>query len=141
MAALLEPGMLVRHPEQPDWGLGQVQSNIDNKVTVNFEHAGKVVIDMKRVFLMPVAGSDHRATTTPGCCHWGTTAGMDSRLHPQGEGGTRPLTEKCTTRLCPSTQSPTRRQALTASANPWVEIRQLQEGEGHQGAGEVKPAS
>jgi hypothetical protein len=51
--------MLVRHPEQPDWGLGQVQSNIDNKVTVNFEHAGKVVIDMKRVFLVPVAGTDH----------------------------------------------------------------------------------
>ena len=59
MAALLEPGMLVRHPEQPDWGLGQVQSNIDNKVTVNFEHAGKVVIDMKRVFLLPVAETDH----------------------------------------------------------------------------------
>ena len=58
MAALLEPGMLVRHPEQPDWGLGQVQSNIDNKVTVNFEHAGKVVIDMRHVFLLPVAGSD-----------------------------------------------------------------------------------
>lgn len=58
MAALLEPGMLVRHPEQPDWGLGQVQSNIDNKVTVNFEHAGKVVIDMKRVSLVPVAGTD-----------------------------------------------------------------------------------
>lgn len=59
MAALLEPGMLVRHPEQPDWGLGQVQSNINNKVTVNFEHAGKVVIDMKSVFLVPVAGTDH----------------------------------------------------------------------------------
>ena len=36
--ALLEPGMLVRHPEQPDWGLGQVQSNIRGKITVNFEH-------------------------------------------------------------------------------------------------------
>lgn len=59
MAALLEPGMLVRHPERDDWGLGQVQSNVDNKVTVNFEHAGKVVIDSKRVFLLPVAGSVH----------------------------------------------------------------------------------
>ncbi|MFM7443424.1 MAG: DUF3553 domain-containing protein, partial [Tabrizicola sp.] len=48
-----------RHPDQADWGLGQVQSNIDNKVTVNFEHAGKVVIDSKRVFLLPVAGPDH----------------------------------------------------------------------------------
>jgi len=43
--SLLEPGMLVRHPGQPDWGRGQVQSNIGGKVTVNFEHAGKVVID------------------------------------------------------------------------------------------------
>lgn len=59
MTALLEPGMLVRHPEQPDWGLGQVQSSIGTKVTVNFEHAGKVVIDSKRVFLLPVAGSVH----------------------------------------------------------------------------------
>ncbi|MFN3578624.1 MAG: DUF3553 domain-containing protein [Tabrizicola sp.] len=58
MAALLEPGMLVRHPDREDWGLGQVQSNIDSKVTVNFEHAGKVVIDSKRVFLLPVAESD-----------------------------------------------------------------------------------
>lgn len=59
MAGLLEPGMLVRNPDREDWGLGQVQSNIDSKVTVNFEHAGKVVIDSKRVFLLPVAGNDH----------------------------------------------------------------------------------
>ncbi|MFT6452607.1 MAG: hypothetical protein ACJA06_002109 [Halocynthiibacter sp.] len=43
--AMLEPGQLVRHPGQPDWGLGQVQSNITGKITVMFEHAGKVVID------------------------------------------------------------------------------------------------
>ena len=54
MNALLEPGMFVRHPEQPDWGLGQVQSNVGGRVTVNFEHAGKVVIDSKRVVLLPV---------------------------------------------------------------------------------------
>ncbi|WP_281842046.1 DUF3553 domain-containing protein [Sinisalibacter aestuarii] len=51
MSALLEPGALVRHPGQPDWGLGQVQSNIGGKVTVNFEHAGKRVIDISRVEL------------------------------------------------------------------------------------------
>lgn len=56
MAALLEPGMMVRHPAQPDWGLGQVQSNIGNRVTVNFEHAGKRVIDTGLVDLMPVFG-------------------------------------------------------------------------------------
>jgi hypothetical protein len=53
---MLEPGMLVRHPACPDWGLGQVQSNIGGRVTVNFEHAGKVVIDSARVDLDPVFG-------------------------------------------------------------------------------------
>ncbi len=52
--SLLEPGQLVRHPGQPDWGLGQVQSNIGGRITVNFEHAGKVVIDGTRVALMMV---------------------------------------------------------------------------------------
>ena len=56
MTALLEPGMLVRHPDQPDWGLGQVQSNIGGRVTVNFEHAGKVVIESKRIVLVQVFG-------------------------------------------------------------------------------------
>ncbi len=37
-----EPGAYVRHPKQPEWGLGQVQSAIGNRVTVMFEHAGKV---------------------------------------------------------------------------------------------------
>lgn len=50
----LEPGMLVRHPGAPDWGLGQVQSRIGNRITVNFREAGKVVIDGKRVALIPV---------------------------------------------------------------------------------------
>lgn len=43
--SVLEPGMLVRHAAQPDWGLGQVQSRIGYRITVNFEDAGKVVID------------------------------------------------------------------------------------------------
>lgn len=50
--ALLEPGMIVRHPQEPDWGLGQVQSNIGNRITVNFEHRGKVVIDGSRISLL-----------------------------------------------------------------------------------------
>ncbi|MBB3890870.1 FKBP-type peptidyl-prolyl cis-trans isomerase 2 [Phenylobacterium haematophilum] len=41
----LEPGVLVMHPTREDWGLGQVQSVAGRKVTVNFEHAGKQVID------------------------------------------------------------------------------------------------
>jgi hypothetical protein len=40
------PGSFVRRPEYPEWGLGQVQSAIGNKVTVNFEHAGKVALNI-----------------------------------------------------------------------------------------------
>jgi hypothetical protein len=56
ISAFLEPGMRVTHPDQPDWGVGQVQSNIAGRVTVNFEHAGKVVIMVDRVALVPVYG-------------------------------------------------------------------------------------
>ncbi|OAN79697.1 hypothetical protein A8B81_13175 [Sulfitobacter pontiacus] len=51
--AILTPGMLVRHPAHPDWGVGQVQSNISGKVTVNFRSEGKIVIDSHRVMLTP----------------------------------------------------------------------------------------
>ncbi len=50
----LTPGMLVRHPDRPDWGTGQVQSNINGRVTVNFPDEGKVVIDGNMVELVPV---------------------------------------------------------------------------------------
>ena len=43
--ALLSPGDFVHHPGKPDWGLGQVQSMVGHRITVNFENAGKVVID------------------------------------------------------------------------------------------------
>ncbi|MCB4821814.1 DUF3553 domain-containing protein [Roseicella aerolata] len=45
MPSLIEPGMRVRHPERPDWGEGQVQSVIGDRITVNFEHAGKLLIN------------------------------------------------------------------------------------------------
>ncbi|TDL83530.1 DUF3553 domain-containing protein [Palleronia sediminis] len=54
MNALLEPGMIVRHPDRPDWGDGQVQSNIGGTVTVMFREVGKVVIDGRHVDLIPV---------------------------------------------------------------------------------------
>lgn len=44
MSFLLVPGAWVRHPDQPDWGLGQVQSAVGERVTVNFEHAGKRLV-------------------------------------------------------------------------------------------------
>src|SRR5258706_95973 len=52
----LEPGVIVRHPAEPDWGLGQVQSVAGAKVTVNFEEAGKQVIDARVVTLVFVRG-------------------------------------------------------------------------------------
>ena len=54
MTSILEPGMIVRHPDRPDWGLGQVQSNIGERITVNFEQCGKVVIDGRRITLVQV---------------------------------------------------------------------------------------
>jgi hypothetical protein len=54
MNAIFEPGMLVRHPGAPDWGLGQVQSSIGSRITVNFEHRGKVVLDSSNITLVPV---------------------------------------------------------------------------------------
>jgi transcription elongation factor GreA-like protein len=51
----LEPGVLVRHPTETDWGLGQVQSVAGRKVTVNFENAGKQTIDASVVTLVFVS--------------------------------------------------------------------------------------
>jgi hypothetical protein len=50
--ALIEPGMRVRHPTEADWGLGQVQSVVGERVTVNFEHAGKVLINARLIDLI-----------------------------------------------------------------------------------------
>jgi hypothetical protein len=46
-----EPGIYVRNPRQPDWGVGMVQSAIGEKVTVMFENAGKVVVNTASVTL------------------------------------------------------------------------------------------
>jgi hypothetical protein len=54
MPADLAPGVLVRHPDRPDWGLGQVQSAIGNRITVNFENAGKLLINADVVSLEEV---------------------------------------------------------------------------------------
>lgn len=52
MSGFVEVGALVRHPDRPDWGAGQVQSLVGARATVNFEDAGKVVIDLERVSLV-----------------------------------------------------------------------------------------
>ncbi|MBB2176407.1 DUF3553 domain-containing protein [Gluconacetobacter johannae] len=49
--SFLEPGQSVAHPDHPEWGRGQVQSAIAHRVTVNFEHQGKVLIDASVITL------------------------------------------------------------------------------------------
>jgi hypothetical protein len=52
----IEPGSWVRHPGQPDWGAGQVQSVVGSRVTVNFAHAGKVLMNAEAVQLETLDG-------------------------------------------------------------------------------------
>ena len=47
----LEPGNFVINPSQKDWGTGQIQSIIKNKVTINFENVGKKVINLNNIIL------------------------------------------------------------------------------------------
>tara|TARA_B100000927_G_scaffold161058_1_gene129786 strand:+ start:215 stop:430 length:216 start_codon:yes stop_codon:yes gene_type:complete len=48
-------GDFVRHPAEPEWGQGQIQSIIGNRITVNFEHIGKTIILADKIELTPVA--------------------------------------------------------------------------------------
>ena len=54
MTQQLAPGLYVRHPDMPDWGIGQVQSVIGNRITVNFENAGKQLINGSNVLLIEI---------------------------------------------------------------------------------------
>ena len=49
-----EPGDFVKNPKNSDWGIGQIQSIINNKITVNFENSGKKVINAKEITLEKV---------------------------------------------------------------------------------------
>jgi len=44
-----EPGDKVTNPNNKDWGIGQVQSIINGKVTINFENVGKKVINAENI--------------------------------------------------------------------------------------------
>ncbi len=46
-----EPGDYVINPKHKSWGIGQIQSIINNKVTVNFENVGKKVINSNEIIL------------------------------------------------------------------------------------------
>lgn len=54
MSDYLNPGSFVRLDGKPDWGIGQIQTVIGPRVTVNFEHAGKQLINTDRVSLQAV---------------------------------------------------------------------------------------
>ena len=49
-----EPGDKVLNPLNKDWGIGQVQSIIKGKVTVNFENVGKKVINLNNINLKKI---------------------------------------------------------------------------------------
>ncbi len=46
-----EPGDKVINTANKNWGIGQIQSIINGKVTVNFENVGKKVINIKYILL------------------------------------------------------------------------------------------
>ena len=50
----LEPGNFVVNPSEKEWGIGQVQSIIKNKATINFQNVGKQVINLENVNLEKV---------------------------------------------------------------------------------------
>ena len=50
----LEPGNFVLNPSEKGWGIGQVQSIIKNKATINFQNVGKQVINLDNVSLEKV---------------------------------------------------------------------------------------
>jgi hypothetical protein len=55
MSNLVEPGSYVTLAGAPDWGIGQVQCVVGTRITVNFEHAGKRLINIAHAELRAVA--------------------------------------------------------------------------------------
>ena len=49
-----EPGDKVVNPLNKEWGIGQVQSIINDKITVNFENVGKKVINSDNIILRKI---------------------------------------------------------------------------------------
>ena len=56
----LEPGNFVINPSEKNWGIGQIQSIIKNKITINFENAGKKVINAENIKLEKYEGNGTR---------------------------------------------------------------------------------
>ena len=52
------PGDKVVNPSNKNWGIGQVQSIINEKVTVNFQNVGKKVINSENIELEKFKNND-----------------------------------------------------------------------------------
>ena len=55
-----EPGDYVINPSKKEWGIGQIQSIVKSKITVNFENVGKQVINTELVKLEKIKNDQHR---------------------------------------------------------------------------------
>ena len=55
----LEPGNFVINPSEKNWGIGQIQSIIKNKATVNFQNSGKKVINLDFVELEKIKNEQY----------------------------------------------------------------------------------
>ncbi len=55
-----EPGDKVINPSNKEWGVGQVQSIINNKITINFENVGKKVINAENIALEKYVKNEYR---------------------------------------------------------------------------------
>ena len=53
-----DPGDKVYNPSKKEWGIGQVQSIIKEKVTVNFQNVGKKVINSNNIELKKIHGKN-----------------------------------------------------------------------------------
>ena len=54
MIFVFEPGDKVFNPANKNWGIGQVQSIIKDKITINFQNVGKKVINAKNIKLKKI---------------------------------------------------------------------------------------
>lgn len=63
MSQFLLPGQWVRLAEAPDWGIGQIQSVIGMRITINFVHAGKRLVQADRATLEPADPTEEDPTS------------------------------------------------------------------------------
>ena len=56
-----DPGDKVINPLNKEWGIGQIQSIVKNKITVNFENYGKQVLNSDNIKLEKVQNNANRS--------------------------------------------------------------------------------